>query len=165
MSEHSLVKTTCPYCGVGCGVEVSTVEASNNGDSSKGDDSGGGNLITVAGDKDHPANAGKLCSKGSDLAQTLSDDNRLLHPYINDQQVSWDEATTYVAEQLNDTISQYGHDSVAFYVSGQILTEDYYVVNKLTKGWLGTANVDTNSRLCMASVSYTHLTLPTICSG
>lgn len=151
MSEHSLVKTTCPYCGVGCGVEVSTVEASNNGDSSKGDDSGGGNLITVAGDKDHPANAGKLCSKGSDLAQTLSDDNRLLHPYINDQQVSWDEATTYVAKQLNDTISQYGHDSVAFYVSGQILTEDYYVVNKLTKGWLGTANVDTNSRLCMAS--------------
>ncbi|MFK7854793.1 MAG: molybdopterin-dependent oxidoreductase [Granulosicoccus sp.] len=130
------MKTTCPYCGVGCGVNVNVDDI---------------NAITVSGDKDHPANRGKLCSKGSDLAATLSEHDRLLYPTIDGVRVSWDQATSQIADQFKSTIEQYGRESVAFYVSGQILTEDYYVVNKLTKGWFGTANVDTNSRLCMAS--------------
>ncbi len=129
-------KTTCPYCGVGCGVLVTPNE--------KG-------LPAIQGDPAHPANSGKLCSKGSDLANTLSTHQRLLYPYVNGQRVSWDHATDHVALKLNQTIATYGRESVAFYVSGQLLIEDYYVVNKLTKGWLGTANIDSNSRLCMAS--------------
>lgn len=130
------MKTTCPYCGVGCGVNVNL------------DDT---NAITVSGDEDHPANRGKLCSKGSDLAATLSDNDRLLYPTIDGARVGWEQATSQIADRFKSTIERYGRESVAFYVSGQILTEDYYVVNKLTKGWFGTANVDTNSRLCMAS--------------
>ncbi len=129
------MKTTCPYCGVGCGVHVT-----------RGDDG-----FKVIGDADHPANNGRLCSKGSALAETLGHSNRLLQPEVDGQSVSWAMATDHIAERLNQTIETHGRDSVAFYVSGQILIEDYYVANKLTKGWLGTANIDTNSRLCMAS--------------
>ncbi|WP_027857604.1 nitrate reductase [Marinobacterium jannaschii] len=129
-------KTTCPYCGVGCGVEADVRQ---------------GALQAVSGDKEHPANQGRLCVKGTALAQTLSAENRLLTPQVHGRPASWDDALNQVAAGFARTIEEHGPDSVAFYLSGQILTEDYYVANKLIKGFLGTANIDTNSRLCMAS--------------
>ncbi len=129
-------RTTCPYCGVGCGVIATRAPDGE---------------ISVRGDPEHPANLGRLCSKGSALAETIDLDGRLLHPQINSSQASWDEALDLVAEKFIDTIAEHGPDSVAFYVSGQLLTEDYYAANKLMKGFIGTANIDTNSRLCMAS--------------
>lgn len=136
------VKTTCPYCGVGCGV-VATVK----------DDNGGANScnISVRGDETHPTNKGILCSKGMALAETLDHKERLLRPVVDGKQVSWNNALNEVAAGLMDTIEKYGPDSVAFYVSGQFLTEDYYVANKLMKGFIGSGNIDTNSRLCMSS--------------
>ncbi len=128
--------TTCPYCGVGCGV-VATPQPDGS--------------AMIAGDPDHPANFGRLCSKGSALGETLSLDNRLLHPLINGERADWDAALDLVATRFRETIAAHGPNSVAFYVSGQILTEDYYVANKLMKGFIGSANIDTNSRLCMAS--------------
>lgn len=135
------IRTTCPYCGVGCGVL-----ASPNGN--------GG--TTIAGDPEHPANFGRLCSKGSALGETLSFDGRLLHPMMREangrmSQVSWDAALGRVAAGFRETMKRHGPESIAFYVSGQLLTEDYYVANKLMKGFLGSGNIDTNSRLCMAS--------------
>jgi assimilatory nitrate reductase catalytic subunit len=130
------VKTTCPYCGVGCGVIADR-------------DSAG--AVTVRGDPLHPANFGRLCAKGSALGETIGLDGRLLEPVVNGQQATWDAALDFVAEGFSRTVRMHGPDSVAFYVSGQILTEDYYVINKLAKGFVGTANIDTNSRLCMAS--------------
>ena len=129
-------KTTCPYCGVGCGVIAAV------------DDEG---KVSVRGDPDHPANYGRLCSKGSALAETLDLEGRALHPEIRGQRVGWDEALDLVASTFQRTITDHGPDSVAFYLSGQLLTEDYYVANKLMKGFIGSANIDTNSRLCMAS--------------
>ncbi|PCI85949.1 MAG: nitrate reductase [Hyphomicrobiales bacterium] len=136
------VKTTCPYCGVGCGL-IATIK--NNKDKAGGCD------ISVKGDETHPANKGVLCSKGMALAETLDHKDRLLHPVVDGQQVSWDDALNTVANGLRDTIEKHGPDSVAFYVSGQFLTEDYYVANKLMKGFIGSGNIDTNSRLCMSS--------------
>ncbi|MEM5495094.1 molybdopterin-dependent oxidoreductase [Hoeflea sp. AS16] len=130
------VKTTCPYCGVGCGV-LATLEE--------------GGAVTIKGDPDHPANLGRLCSKGSALGETVDLDGRLLFPEVGGQRASWDAALDLVASTFSKTIAANGPDSVAFYVSGQILTEDYYVANKLMKGFIGSANIDTNSRLCMAS--------------
>lgn len=130
------VKTTCPYCGVGCGVVAER-------------DSAG--AVTVRGDPLHPANFGRLCAKGSALAETIGLEGRLLEPMVDGQTASWDAALDVVADGFRNAIREHGPDSVAFYVSGQILTEDYYVVNKLAKGFVGTANIDTNSRLCMAS--------------
>jgi assimilatory nitrate reductase catalytic subunit len=129
-------RTTCPYCGVGCGV---LAKARADG------------TAEIAGEPDHPANFGRLCSKGSALGETLSLDDRLLHPLIHGAQASWDAALDLVATKFREAIAEHGPDSVAFYVSGQILTEDYYVANKLMKGFIGSANIDTNSRLCMAS--------------
>ena len=129
-------RSTCAYCGVGCGIEIHT---SSDGTSS------------VQGDFEHPANFGKLCSKGSTLAHTLTDEGRLLHPRINGIRANWEQAVNYVASSLNRIIQEHGPDAVAFYVSGQLLTEDYYVANKLMKGFIGSANIDTNSRLCMSS--------------
>lgn len=129
------IRTTCPYCGVGCGVIARQ--------SSKG--------WSVAGDPDHPANWGRLCSKGIALGETLRLDTRLLYPEIEGRRVSWGTAVAETAGALSAAIEQHGPDSVAFYVSGQLLTEDYYVANKLMKGFIGAANIDTNSRLCMAS--------------
>jgi len=140
-SQACQVKTTCPYCGVGCGVSA---EVTDN------------RLIAVSGDKHHPANQGRLCVKGSALHETTDLQGRLLQPHINGQPVSWDQATDKVARGFQETIAQYGPDSVAFYLSGQILTEDYYVANKLMKGFIGSANVDTNSRLCMSSAVAAH---------
>jgi assimilatory nitrate reductase catalytic subunit len=135
------VRTTCPYCGVGCGV---IAEVAPDGTAS------------VRGDPDHPANFGRLCSKGSALAETLSLEGRLLHPEINGERASWGSALGLVATRFSETITAHGPDSVAFYVSGQLLTEDYYVANKLMKGFIGSANIDTNSRLCMASAVAGH---------
>lgn len=109
------------------------------------------NQITVKGDVDHPANFGRLCSKGAALGETLGLDGRLLYPEISGKRVSWDDALTKVADGFNEVINTHGADAVAFYVSGQLLTEDYYVANKLMKGFVGSANIDTNSRLCMSS--------------
>lgn len=131
--------TTCPYCGVGCGVKVSVAEQPEKGFSS------------LTGDDSHPANFGRLCVKGSNLKDTLVHEDRLLTPRVDGQDVSWQEATDYIAERIQRVVEQHGPDAFAFYLSGQILTEDYYVANKLAKGFIGTANVDTNSRLCMAS--------------
>jgi assimilatory nitrate reductase catalytic subunit len=128
--------TTCPYCGVGCGV-LATVDA--------------GGTTAIAGDTKHPANFGRLCSKGSALGETMSLDGRLLIPEINGQRATWNTALDLVAQRFSAAIAEHGPESVALYVSGQILTEDYYAANKLMKGFIGTANIDTNSRLCMAS--------------
>ncbi|MBB5048810.1 assimilatory nitrate reductase catalytic subunit [Rhodopseudomonas rhenobacensis] len=142
LPPHPLaVKTTCAYCGVGCGILASP-------------DGRGG--ASIAGDPAHPANFGRLCSKGSALGETLGLETRLLHPMLRDddgalKRASWDVALGAVADGFARVIAEHGPDSVAFYLSGQLLTEDYYVANKLMKGFIGSANVDTNSRLCMAS--------------
>lgn len=130
------VKTTCPYCGVGCGV-LATVKPDGK--------------VDIKGDPDHPANFGRLCSKGSALGETISLEGRLLYPEIDGTKADWDAALDLVAARFSQTIHDHGPDSVAFYVSGQILTEDYYIANKLMKGFIVSANIDTNSRLCMAS--------------
>ncbi len=140
-TDPSALTTTCPYCGVGCGVRIEKQIESP----------GAVPLVTVSGDTAHPANFGRLCSKGSALAETIGPEDRLTEPTVNGQGASWDQALDSVARAFSETIRQFGPDSVAFYVSGQILTEDYYVANKLMKGFIGSANIDTNSRLCMAS--------------
>lgn len=135
-------KSTCPYCGVGCGVIIEHDEARVTG---------------VRGDPDHPANFGRLCSKGSTLHLTTRPETRLLYPELRTsrqearQRVSWDTALDTAAERFAKIIREDGPDAVGFYVSGQLLTEDYYVFNKLAKGLIGTNNIDTNSRLCMSS--------------
>lgn len=130
------LNTTCPYCGVGCGMQTDGV--------------------ALTGDKQHPANAGRLCVKGSSVLETLGDQDRLLVPQIKGEPASWDEALGEVASRLRTIIDEHGPDAVAFYVSGQLLTEDYYVANKLMKGFIGSANIDTNSRLCMSSAVVAH---------
>ncbi len=137
------VRTTCPYCGVGCGVIVQANENDSSG-------------WSVCGDPDHPANRGRLCSKGLALGATMGDEDRVLHPSLAGRQVSWDTALDHTADTLRRLVDAHGPDSVAFYVSGQLLTEDYYVANKLMKGFIGSANIDTNSRLCMASAVAGH---------
>ncbi|WP_323040502.1 molybdopterin-dependent oxidoreductase [Gemmobacter sp.] len=134
------IRSTCPYCGVGCGV---LLRATADG-------------VEVRGDPDHPANRGRLCSKGSALGETVGLGGRLLAPMIGDRPASWDQALDLVADRFARTIAEHGPDSVALYVSGQCLTEDYYVANKLMKGFVGSANIDTNSRLCMASAVAAH---------
>ncbi|MEO5681031.1 MAG: molybdopterin-dependent oxidoreductase [Chitinophagaceae bacterium] len=135
--------TTCCYCGVGCGI---IVHKEKNGN------------LRVEGDKDHPVNKGMLCSKGMNLHYTVMDkSDRLLYPEMRYgknqpmQRVSWDTALERTAAVFKTLIEKYGPDSVAFYASGQCLTEEYYVVNKLIKGFIGSNNIDTNSRLCMSS--------------
>ncbi|MHA6323694.1 molybdopterin-dependent oxidoreductase [Roseivivax sp. CAU 1753] len=129
-------RSTCPYCGVGCGVLL------------RPDGEGG---LIVRGDPDHPANLGRLCSKGAALGETVGLEQRLLAPRVDGSDAPWDVALQTVADRFSQTIAEHGPDSAAFYVSGQLLTEDYYVANKLMKGFIGSANIDTNSRLCMAS--------------
>ncbi|MFT3682077.1 MAG: molybdopterin-dependent oxidoreductase [Ferruginibacter sp.] len=143
MITQETYKTTCCYCGVGCGVVV------------KKDKLG---RLEVEGDKEHPVNNGMLCSKGMNLHYTVNDaSDRLLYPEIRygrnqpRQRVSWDTALERTAAVFTALIKKYGPGSVAFYASGQCLTEEYYVVNKLIKGFIGSNNIDTNSRLCMSS--------------
>ena len=175
-NQTKTVRTTCPYCGVGCGVLASV-------------DTGGN--ISVKGDPEHPANFGKLCSKGSALAQTLGTERRLTQPYYQNKLASmqqqqamlsnmpldtassssamtvstikplientdWDTVLEDIAGRLNDIIETHGRDSIMFYVSGQLLTEDYYVANKFIKGFIGNNNIDSNSRLCMSSAVAGH---------
>src|SRR5246127_698143 len=139
-SKLRAVSTTCPYCGVGCGVLATP------------DGSGG---AAISGDSEHPANLGRLCSKGSALGETVALEGRLLHPMIRCkgvlERIAWNDALDHVAHRLKHIIARDGANAAAFYLSGQMLTEDYYVANKLMKGFVGSANVDTNSRLCMAS--------------
>jgi assimilatory nitrate reductase catalytic subunit len=139
-------RTACPYCGVGCGVSARP-------------DRAGGAITT--GDPDHPANFGRLCSKGFALEETLGLGGRLLHPMLrradgSHARVDWETALSTVADGFRRVVERDGPDAIAFYLSGQLLTEDYYVANKLMKGFLGSANVDTNSRLCMASTVAGH---------
>lgn len=143
MTNKESYKTTCCYCGVGCGIVVQKDALGR---------------ITVEGDKDHPVNKGMLCSKGMNLHYTVNDkSDRLLYPEMRynknqaRQRVSWDIALERTAAVFKTLINKYGPDSVAFYASGQCLTEEYYVINKLVKGFIGTNNIDTNSRLCMSS--------------
>jgi len=136
MTQPRCIKTTCPYCGVGCGV---LAEVASNGN------------VSVRGDPEHPANFGRLCSKGSALAETIGLEDRLLFPEVHGTKSDWGSALDLIATQFSEAIRVHGRDSVAFYVSGQLLTEDYYVANKLMKGFIGSANIDTNSRLCMSS--------------
>jgi len=136
-------KTTCSYCGVGCGIVVNKDKQGN---------------IKVEGDTEHPVNKGMLCSKGMNLHYTVMDkSDRLLYPEMRYnrnspmQRVTWDDALDRAAAVFKSIIAKYGPDSVGFYVSGQCLTEEYYVINKLIKGFIGSNNIDTNSRLCMSS--------------
>jgi assimilatory nitrate reductase catalytic subunit len=141
--------TTCPYCGVGCGVRATPAADGS---------------VAIAGDETHPANAGKLCVKGAALGETIDLQGRLLYPKIRTRKtkksklrrISWDKALDAVADGLRGVIERHGPDAVALYVSGQLLTEDYYVANKLMKGYIGSANIDTNSRLCMSSAVAGH---------
>src|SRR5579872_264321 len=135
------IRTTCPYCGVGCGV----LAANRDG------------VLSVTGDPDHPANRGRLCVKGTALGETADLPDRLLEPRIHGVAAAWDQALDAVAGAFATTIARHGPEAVAFYVSGQLLTEDYYVANKLMKGFIGSANIDTNSRLCMSSSVAGHL--------
>jgi ferredoxin-nitrate reductase len=137
------IKTTCSYCGVGCGIIVKK-DANNT--------------ISVEGDSEHPVNKGMLCSKGMNLHYVANDtSDRILYPEMRwsrshpRERVSWDTALNRAASVFKSIIKKHGPDAVAFYVSGQSLTEEYYIANKLTKGFLGTNNIDTNSRLCMSS--------------
>jgi assimilatory nitrate reductase catalytic subunit len=144
------VRSTCPYCGVGCGTIVRT---EGEGEARR--------VTAVRGDPEHPANFGRLCTKGATLAATqrveLVRPGRLLHPMLRTDReaprarVGWDDALEHAAARFADCIERHGPDSVAFYVSGQLLTEDYYVFNKLARAVAGTNNVDSNSRLCMSS--------------
>ncbi len=146
--DHQIrdVKTTCCYCGTGCGVIATT---------------DGTQVTAVRGDPDHPANFGRLCTKGSTLHLTmqpaLQQQARLLEPQLRRSRddarraASWDEVEQHVADKIASTLREHGPDAIGVYVSGQLLTEDYYVFNKFTKGLLGTNNIDTNSRLCMSS--------------
>ena len=136
------VHTTCPYCGVGCGVNA-TLQSDGT--------------VGIQGDATHPANFGRLCSKGTALAATTGLQGRLLQPQVDDQACDWDHALDSAANRLQAVIDEHGRESVALYVSGQLLTEDYYVANKLVKGYLGSANIDTNSRLCMSSAVAGHV--------
>jgi assimilatory nitrate reductase catalytic subunit len=139
-------RSTCPYCGVGCGVVIT----------SQGDQ-----ITGVRGDPDHPANFGRLCTKGSTLhltaTQAVTRQTRLLQPMQRAQRgakpapVSWDAALDHASAQFARIIQAHGPDAVGFYISGQLLTEDYYAFNKLAKGLIGTNNLDSNSRLCMSS--------------
>jgi assimilatory nitrate reductase catalytic subunit len=141
MTALRATSTTCPYCGVGCGVLATP-------------DGNGG--AAISGDPAHPANLGRLCSKGSALGETVGLENRLLYPMIRCsngamERIAWTDALDHVAHRFAHIVARDGPGAVAFYLSGQLLTEDYYVANKLMKGFIGSANVDTNSRLCMAS--------------
>ncbi|MGQ3001381.1 MAG: nitrate reductase [Hydrogenophaga sp.] len=139
-------RSTCPYCGVGCGVLIESV---------------GSQITGVRGDPQHPANFGRLCTKGQTLHLTASpaiaQQTRLLHPMQRAQRgapaspLAWDAALDLAVERFASVVERHGPDAVGFYISGQLLTEDYYAFNKLAKGLIGTNNVDTNSRLCMSS--------------
>ncbi|WP_350431156.1 molybdopterin-dependent oxidoreductase [Shewanella sp. H8] len=140
----STIQSSCAYCGVGCGVSVSSTKA-DWVDVDVAD-------VSLMGDSNHPANQGHLCAKGERLLDSLAQPNVLRYPKLRSgKPLDWDNASTLIADTFAQTIAEHGPDSVALYLSGQLLTEDYYVANKFAKGFLQTANIDTNSRLCMSS--------------
>lgn len=134
------MKTTCAYCGVGCGIRLSRE----------------GERWQLQGDEDHPANGGALCVKGASLLESLAFPDRLLYPRWLGQRIGWEEALDTLADRLAAIMVESGPEAIGIYLSGQLTTEDYYVANKLMKGYLGSANVDTNSRLCMSSAVVAH---------
>lgn len=146
-------KTLCPYCGVGCGLEV--LPPAQPGKSINRD-SQGNPLWQVRGDRSHPSSKGKICVKGGTVAESL-DKERLKYPLIRDSldkpfhRVSWDEALEKIVARIKEVRATRGVDAICMYGSGQFQTEDYYVAQKLLKGCLGTNNFDANSRLCMSS--------------
>lgn len=129
-------RTTCPYCGVGCGVIASRAPHGQ---------------VSVRGDEQHPANFGRLCVKGAALGETVGLEGRMLFPEVDGERATWPQALAAAGSRLREIIDRHGPQAVAFYASGQLLTEDYYAANKLMKGFIGAANIDTNSRLCMSS--------------
>jgi assimilatory nitrate reductase catalytic subunit len=139
------VRTTCPYCGVGCGVRAQV---------------GQDGALAILGDDAHPASKGRLCVKGSALGETVGLEGRLLAPMLREEgalrETTWDDALSRVADGFRRIVAEHGPDAVALYVSGQLLTEDYYVANKFMKGYIGSANIDTNSRLCMSAAVAGH---------
>ncbi|QBF81392.1 nitrate reductase [Shewanella maritima] len=146
------INSSCAYCGVGCGVEVSSnldqalPLATHQIDS-----------LSLTGMAKHPANLGRLCAKGENLLASIEQPTNLLYPQdASGKSISWNDAINTISQRFNEVISEHGPQAVAFYLSGQLLTEDYYVANKLAKGFIGTANVDTNSRLCMSSAVSAH---------
>ncbi len=142
ISPDAWHKTLCPYCGVGCGLRVGVFDDK---------------VVRVHGDNDHPSTQGMLCKKPLYLPDALKTDDRILYPQLRVNQdeeftrVTWDETMAYMAEKVKQVVRDHGPDAVAFYGSGQFSTEDYYTINKLLKGFIGTNNFDANSRLCMAS--------------
>lgn len=145
MINNKEYTSTCSYCGVGCGVKIKKDEY---------------NRLTLRGDEENPVNKGMLCSKGMTLHYTVMDQSdRLKYPmmrwnrHMPRQRVDWEQGLDRAAAVFKSIINKYGPDSVGFYVSGQCLTEEYYLVNKLAKGLIGTNNIDTNSRLCMSSAA------------
>lgn len=151
MSEFT--KTLCPYCGVGCGLEVSPPAQSNKATNR---DSQGNPIWRVRGDKAHPSSQGMVCVKGATIAESL-DKNRLHYPMVRDsldqefRRVSWDEAFDMITKRIQTVRFTQGPEALCMYGSGQFQTEDYYIAQKLMKGCLGTNNFDANSRLCMSS--------------
>ena len=141
MTELPVVRTVCPYCGVGCGLTVTLGESG----------------VRLKGDLHHPANYGNLCSKGAALGETLSMAGRLLKPRIGSCDTEWSEALNEVASRFGKVLEQHGPEAIAIFGSAQLMTEDYYVINKFMKGYVGSANFDTNSRLCMASSVAGHI--------
>lgn len=135
-------RSICSYCGTGCGIRLEVRDD---------------RIIALSGDEQHPTNRGLLCSKGRELHHTVRTSDRLLQPRLRTSRdmpfapVDWDTALNFATERFARAIRRHGPDAVAFYISGQLLTEDYYVFNKLMKGFIGSNNVDTNSRLCMSS--------------
>lgn len=142
-------RSVCCYCGTGCGVIIESAE--------KVGDGGTATIVGVRGDPAHPANFGRLCSKGASLHLTTQRSSRALTPELRASRAvaraptSWDVALDTAAERFAAIIREHGPDAVAFYISGQLLTEDYYVFNKLARALVGTNNIDSNSRLCMSS--------------
>ena len=142
--DQQKVKTLCPYCGVGCFLEVSA------------QDNPGRPPIKVMGDRQHPSSLGKVCVKGATIAESL-DKDRLLYPMyrrsLDDsfERISWDKAFDLITDRIQCVNEDIGPSGIAMYGSGQLQTEDYYTAQKLLKGCLGTNNFDANSRLCMSS--------------
>ncbi|MBD1574127.1 molybdopterin-dependent oxidoreductase [Vibrio sp. S17_S38] len=132
------IQSACPYCGVGCGVSIQKDGA-------------------IVGDRNHPANQGALCVKGSALAESLNMPSRLLYPRVHGEQASWEHTIEMISSTMHRIAQESGPESIGMYVSGQLLTEDYYVANKLMKGFIGSSNIDTNSRLCMSSAVAAHV--------
>ena len=146
-------KTVCPYCGVGCGLEV--LPPAMPGKATNRDNQGNP-IWKVRGDRSHPSSQGKVCLKGATVSEAL-DKSRLKYPMMREtldepfRRVTWEQAFRRIVNRIKTVRFTQGPDAICMYGSGQFQTEDYYVAQKLLKGCLGTNNFDANSRLCMSS--------------